>query len=620
MNPSSDDPEFYLGPDEYERPWYTPYGIMKSYCITPRCAYCGYDLELGDRILMKSDGAEANNPLVVTRLPLTQSQQPTWGAECQPRCSAVCHTWRFCACSLFEMGGCKYVCHESQVCHKACHDALKPALVRTPSISIVNYSNARRPSFRPAVSDSQRRRAFMESDLVRVLGECIPNLPWELIYQIASYSWVEHTAAHLKTLMGNHTLCNSSFDLRKDVWAEYIDFEGHRYIQALYNVTCDVSVEASRDSGELIFNAKSNRTADTILIEMSALGIRNMIFTDSSSRPKIEEKSDIWWQVMPFQAERSYVIGETDGIKLRRLKFECIESEVVTSLYGRDLMWPTPGMYDHHMLLRPPDLERPRYPRRMDSVDLRSPDIFGLSFAVFKHASYSRSHPVIRVYAHLPGESHSFYREVERKFKTNQNRVHTIGSARLRLRAQWKVIYSSTQGLRRMFFEHVDDTQLDAWSLGFEPDDTGLAFGSTGQPRPEYRHFFHCPLTHCSSAVLDGVIEVTQCLRIPNHSLSIDIEKHTSGLLLRYRDGHVERLGEARLDLVRSCRVLSPADVLRFQFQRKLVKTCTVGPTQGGNDPNAGYFEVPMHGTLHWCFDTSRAKIQHSSRQITLLQ
>lgn len=142
------------------------------------------------------------------------------------------------------------------------------------------------------------------------------------------------------------------------------------------------------------------------------------------------------------------------------------------------------------------------------------------------------------------------------------------------------------------------------------------------QPRSDdhstlgWPHSLHYAMANCSSAVLEGVIEVAQCLRMPNHRNTSGIGKCTSGLLLRYRDGHVERLGEARLDLVKSCKVL-PTDVLRFTFQKKLVKTCTVGPSQGNDGPSAGCAEIPMRGTLAWCFHEQEALIKHNEQRIS---
>lgn len=188
---------------------------------------------------------------------------------------------------------------------------------------------------------------------------------------------------------------------------------------------------------------------------------------------------------------------------------------------------------------------------------------------------------------------------------------------------QWKLVHAPSQGLKRMFFEHTDDTNLGGWNLGFDPSDTVHATTRANETQPQvhptldWPHSLHKDqVPNCSSAALNGVIEVTQCLRIPNSHKSPSIWKYTSGLLLRFQDGHVERLGEARLDFTKSYKVL-PTDVIRFIFQRDRVKICTVGPAQGNDDPNAGNVEVPMRGTLHWCFHEQEALLRHNEQRIS---
>jgi hypothetical protein len=51
----------------------------------------------------------------------------------------------------------------------------------------------------------------------------------------------------------------------------------------------------------------------------------------------------------------------------------------------------------------------------MDFVDLRSPDILGLSFAIYKGRGLHDSRFIANIHAHLPGENLGFYREIEKK-------------------------------------------------------------------------------------------------------------------------------------------------------------------------------------------------------------
>ncbi|CAH0052156.1 unnamed protein product [Clonostachys rhizophaga] len=717
MGSSSGGPEFYLGPyfhpnpDRYETLWRHSRTI--PWCVMPWCVYCGYEFKISDRILhndgelqyfysvintyvlvcLLTTGCEERSiTWVVTRLSLTLSNKPEWEVKCQPQLPAIRNKRRFCACGLSGIPRCEYKYPGAPVCHRACHDILSPAMFGNAYPTVVDYWKVRRPGFKPTTSDSRRRHAFIEEDLVSVLAGCIRKLPAELLYQIAGYGSSAYATTQLRTLMAKQEPRDTVFDLRKDIWAEYVDFEGQTYIRALSNTTLDILDGVFKGTWKLMFSNKQYRSSQTMLIEMSALGIRRIIFTDDSSRPDIEQKPDIWWQAMRFR-DGPFVVAETDGVKLRCLTFESERFNRVSAHSSPNVMWPTPAKYDHYQLLSvtsqktpTPRSHLPRHPRRMDSVDLQSPDILGLSFAVYLNGEgRARGRFIINIHAHLPGESHIFYREIDRKapgqiiclyiplepqeviteiwafneaamdsvthannglppplpelrssepsytnwqlvFKTSKGRFHQIGSARHAQSTRWKLVHSSSQGLKRMFFEHIDDTQLYALSLGFGRSDSGHVAARANEtqsqahptldwPHPPHHHH-HRHHHHCSSAVLDGVIEVTKCLRILNNGNPSSSEKYTSGLLLRYQDGHVESLGEARLEFTKSCKVL-PTDVIRFIFQHYWVKFCTVGPARGNDGPDAEYVEIPMSGTLHWCFHKQEALLRHNEQRIS---
>lgn len=156
-----------------------------------------------------------------------------------------------------------------------------------PHPTMVDYWKVRQPTFKPIMLDSRRRREPMEADLVSVLGGCIPNLPWELLYQITGYASAGYAVNYLTTRMGRLIPQNCSIDLRRDVWADYLDFEGRRYIRALYNMSPNIPAKSLEPTMELLFSAKSYRATYVMLIEMSTLGIQRIVFVDDSSRPKL---------------------------------------------------------------------------------------------------------------------------------------------------------------------------------------------------------------------------------------------------------------------------------------------------------------------------------------------
>lgn len=179
-------------------------------------------------------------------------------------------------------------------------------------------------------------------------------------------------------------------------------------------------------------------------------------------------------------------------------------------------------------------------------------------------------------------------------------------------------------GLKRIFFETTDDTRYGSWSIGFSDEDSHhepvtisqLPSVLQNHPTALLPHTSHETSMNCSVASLAKVIEVTPCLRKPNRFSTVT-KTCVSGLLLRYQNGHVERVGEARLDSVRaSQKVLDPTQVLRFTVQEEGVKACTVSTTEEDDGPDTEYIDIPLRGMLEWCFDAEQAWISHDGCQI----
>ncbi|CAG9953732.1 unnamed protein product [Clonostachys rosea f. rosea IK726] len=653
-------------------------------CVMPWCGYCGYEFKTGDRLRVWH---KQDDLFIVTRLSLDVKYKPSWEIEQKrsPEAEGSCQELAFCACGLSAISRCKYwydACRPA--CHEVCHDLRKATQYDYPTL--FDFSEVRWPSFKPVRSDSSRRCAFMEDDLVSVLGGSIPNLPRETLHQIAEYTLYEHAIIHLATSMGNQLPKFSTLDLRKNVWVEYIDFEGQRYTRALFNETDEAFTTIPSENKELIFDATADRLGDTIFIEMAPLGVRRVIFPTDSPMPAMEEEPDIWWKVMRFQDEPA-ITTATDGLKLRELMFQS-ERKDENSASIRDVLWPTPSSHRLYKLVSDIAQESSLYSdtalrqrsRRMDSVWLNGAGIYGLSLAIY-NATVSR--PIITIHVHQPGEDFIFYREVERKVEgnvswlyiplgsdeviteiwaknahedlpiskfydeelgrwapdlanltsceywellltTSKGHVHQIGSARDSPNQTWTSLHNSMNGLKRIFFENTDDTRYGSWSIGFSDEDSHHEPLRTSQLPSVLQshqtvllpHTSHETSMNCSGASLDKVTEVTPCLRKPNRFSTVT-KTCVSGLLLRYQDGHVERVGEARLDSVRaSQKVLDPTQVLRFTVQEEVVKSCTVSATEEDDGSDTEYIDIPLRGMLEWCFDAAQAWISHDGCQI----
>lgn len=204
---------------------------------------------------------------------------------------------------------------------------------------------------------------------------------------------------------------------------------------------------------------------------------------------------------------------------------------------------------------------------------------------------------------------------------TNKGQVHRIGSARSDTSQEWKLVNKSPEGLKRLFFEDPDDIQLGIWNLGFRQEDCRRGSPVHTQPlEPLRTHHTHeknfssdLPryMVFCNAVRLDNVAEIIVCQRNPN-KWYVE-ESFVSGLLLRYEDGHEERVGEIRLDsLKKPLKVVDSSHVLHLDFDERVVTSCTLGPAKIDTD----LVEVPLTGILEWCFSVEKTFIHHNGELV----
>ncbi|VUC27985.1 unnamed protein product [Clonostachys rosea] len=519
----------------------------------------------------------------------------------------------------------------------------------------------RNPSFKETAFDDERRHVLFREEIIDLLRQIYPSLPWELGAQITKYCIHEYAVAHILSRLGKDA--SRTFNPQNNVWAKYVNFEGVRYIHSLFNEDDEEFDKTGKK--ELVFDAGRGQLVDAIFINRTSLGIQDIIFGNSSERPLVSQQPGVWWKIMHFQ-HGATLRTDMDGIKLREIMSDSDERP-----YGhrviKEVLWPTPTHYLRHILVPEQifyarsfmDRDSRYMSRRMASVDLEVSGAFGLSFAL---CGLNPQHPIFTIHSHLAGEKTLFYREMDRKLEkhviwqyvplqptesiieiwakkterewdehsgtlvtdsqpladywllvaTNKGRAHRIGTANDDPTQQWNLLYASASGIKRIFFDHPDDSLYGTWSLGFDSQDPASELLPLTEPTAispclsrESGLIAHDCRTLCSSVMLNNVVEVTACLRKPE-AWSTDRRKIVSGLLLYFADGHTERLGEARIEyLRRPIKVLDPSHVLCLGLGMDLVRSCTIRPAHELSQEDV--IEIPLQGMLEWCF--SREKI-----------
>lgn len=127
----------------------------------------------------------------------------------------------------------------------------------------------------------------------------LPYLPEELRQIIVNYA----LALRPISIMGHQLLATdyvtqvcadgkpgvSSVKTSERIYARQVDFEGFQYVAHLKN-------KASDDRDILLFDPTLPNAIDTLYVANDPLGIRQLLFADSSQQCTVDEKANIWWR------------------------------------------------------------------------------------------------------------------------------------------------------------------------------------------------------------------------------------------------------------------------------------------------------------------------------------
>ncbi|KDN71594.1 hypothetical protein CSUB01_12437 [Colletotrichum sublineola] len=248
---------------------------MKSVCVPRHCGLCRYQLNVGDFIVAG----------------FTDSFLGIEYVQCRGRCH-----------------------HDEKGvgCHIDCNNIVSPE-----TFSEIHEVTA--PDFEPSTIANKQRLRWLRSWLASILRTATQyRLPLEICSDIASRA-LEHeyerrlAVWYIDGIRGEVKSRVSRVALAKKIYARTVDFEGVRYIARLTNTT------AADGRDILVFDPTSRTPADRLYVASDHLGIRQLLFTNSSGGCAIKQEPDVWWKTSSLNILSGVIRVQTDGLKLRKL-------------------------------------------------------------------------------------------------------------------------------------------------------------------------------------------------------------------------------------------------------------------------------------------------------------
>ncbi|EXF77934.1 hypothetical protein CFIO01_12451 [Colletotrichum fioriniae PJ7] len=215
-------------------------------------------------------------------------------------------------------------------CHVICVEVTSPE-------TFTNILDAAAHAFEPpAIADKRRFRwfEFYLADLVRIAGRHFSSLPREVLFNIAAWALDDRsTCHHLAVYFANQTCTktegNASVQFSEKIYARHVEFEGVQYISHLRNTP-----GGNQDS--LLFDPSLSTPFDSLYVASDHLGIRRLLFVDSSKPCAIEQEIGLWWKTVKLEDVGGLIRIRSDGLKLRGL----VDDTTVL----REMYWDLPHL------------------------------------------------------------------------------------------------------------------------------------------------------------------------------------------------------------------------------------------------------------------------------------
>ncbi|KAH7200293.1 hypothetical protein DER44DRAFT_813674 [Fusarium oxysporum] len=368
-----------------------------------------------------------------------------------------------------------------------------------------------------------------------------------------------------------------TFVLRGQVKVTFSLFQGRKYVASVSN-----GQEQKPGNSSGLFALGPGETAHVVHIAENHLGVVSLVVADLDHAFQAEQVAGVWWRAIYIPCGRCLIMATNDGIKLRSLS-PVSPCAFCTASWGpryHQIAWPFPT---HHIAIR--WVGEPRsYPARMAPVILKESSI-GIStywehttMAIHSHdidekslALYSRTGGDA-AWIHTPFDDNEAITEIwcgsiggngdAMGLRTSKGREVFLGFVGAIPDLDWELASTPAMDNYRIYYDSMSSMGIGGLAFedpspvaqGFQPFDPTTIV----PPMPDFRYcvepFFF------SSANLHNLSKITVC-QIPD-------KRGISGLLLTYKNGHKEALGEVRLNCLEP-----PIDVgkqdrvwLRFEY------------------------------------------------------
>ncbi|KAI3530984.1 hypothetical protein CABS02_14334 [Colletotrichum abscissum] len=577
--------------------------MARSICVPRLCGLCRFELQRGDDIVAVRRSDRDMSPSYKYSIGgfIDRTLDVDY-VQCRGRCD-----------------------HDEQRigCHVICIEVTSPE-------TFTNILDAAAHAFEPpAIADKRRIRwfEFYLADVIRTASRHISSLPREVLSNIAAWalddrSTCHHLAVHFASQTCAETEGNTSVQFSEKIYARHVEFEGVQYIGHLRNTP-------GGNQDFLLFDPSLSTFIDSLYIASDHLGIRRLLFADSSKPCAIEQEIGIWWKAVKLEDVGGLIRIRSDGLKLREL---VVDDTIVL----QEMYWGLPHLSS--VCSRFEDICGAEPSNHMSVVSCNDPQTTAYSLCW--------NWEILMLHAHRAGESLDFYQALRTmdeaamwlymplhegevltqiwKFEgelrtaiglllvTDQRRSTFLG---VQPRPNWGRSKWTLLDLPGKATSHIyaETTTCGVRRLGFQ------------SPRPRYRDrrpavewptpyplSRHDEYYAWNRARLKHVVEIVPCNR-QRMGKPIII-----GLLLRYADGTSACVGQIRLDCLQRAMTVDPTSTLWLGFWLTGDGPCIGSAILAKEQPVVPacetWFEVEWRDDLQWWFSNKKCRLSHQGR------
>ncbi|KAH6880807.1 hypothetical protein B0T10DRAFT_143411 [Thelonectria olida] len=518
--------------------------------------------------------------------------------------------------------------HETSTiaCHSNCIK-LKPT-----GDALFGLIRALASQFNPPRAYDEVRKKWLSDKLAANLK--LPFfLPPELRIRTAQGLVQEYSTALTSSLPFTDEPLPYNVGVYEDIWATYVEIDGIKYVSAL------TSQRHSALSANAQLLPSSTEPVQRIHICEDHLGIRKLVFSATDEYPVADPIPGVWWKTMPVPTRRSGLVTrlrlDTDGMKGCTVTF--IQGNHRQSS-ARPTSWPVPKMPQNLRWHQPYEDHQLNPPAKMTSFRFSQNNMTGFSacgfpqtMGIYAHTpdndvEFYEARPSFSVWLYTPLDADEFISEIWARrnsnstllsnlaVKTNKGRVCYMGHHVPYLFVEgvsiWQLMDTSDGGHGQFYF--------DGPSSGFRR----IAFGGDPPLQPGVGPSIPQPISEpppgdrlldfYSSAPLKDVTELMPC------RMEVRGAMHITGILLRYSNGHLERLGHVRPPCLEQPLVVGDHSGFSLGFSHPKLKQPFVaaialgGPLENGADE---WLDLSWDGTLEWWFTAFQCDIQYKGKR-----